>query len=403
MPALQITRKKLRRKRNSYLQSFSVPFAYPVHFTRGVFDPANPVLASVFGPPENGRPHRVLAVLDAGVARAHRGLARRLKAYFRRRAPGVRLAAPPLVIPGGERVKNNWEVVRRVMTRLGRCHLCRHSYVLAVGGGSLLDMAGFAASLVHRGLRVIRVPTTVLAQDDAGVGVKNGMDEHGLKNFIGTFAPPHAVLVDFDFLRTLNDTHWRGGIAEAFKVAIIRDAAFFRFLERKAAALKRRDAQAMERVVRRCAVLHLDHIRRGGDPFERGAARPLDFGHWAAHKLETLSGYTLSHGQAVAVGIALDSVYAAAVGLLAPAERDRILAALERAGLPTWSDFLAGGRGRRRRLLAGLNEFREHLGGRLTITLPRGLGAGVEAHAMDRRALAGALRWLERRPQVAGA
>ncbi len=392
------TGKNFRSRADSYLQSFSVPFSYPVHFTRDVFDPANPLLASVFGPQENGLPHRVMAFVDAGVVRADRRLVRRLENYFKSCAPAIRLMATPVILPGGERVKNNWDAVRRVMTQLGRRHLCRHSYVLAVGGGSLLDMAGFAASLVHRGLRLIRIPTTVLAQNDAGVGVKNGMDEHGLKNFIGTFAPPRAVLVDFNFLRTLDDTHWRGGIAEAFKVAIIKDAAFFKRLERNAADLKRRDAMAMEKLVRRCAILHLDHIRTSGDPFEMGPARPLDFGHWSAHKLEVLSGYAISHGQAVAIGIALDSAYAAAVGLITLDERDRIVTALERAGLPVWSNLLAvAGHGKRLRVLEGLDEFREHLGGRLTITLPAGIGSKIEVHKMDESALAGAVRWLQGR------
>jgi 3-dehydroquinate synthase len=223
------------------------------------------------------------------------------------------------------------------------------------------------------------------------------MDEHGLKNFVGTFAPPHAVLVDFDFLKTLSATHWRGGIAEAFKVAIIKDAAFFRYLEKNAANLRRRDTRAMEQLVRRCAILHLDHIRAGGDPFEMGSARPLDFGHWSAHKLELLSGYALGHGQAVAIGIALDSAYAAARGLLTLAERDRIVAALERAGLPVWSDLLVlPGRGKNLRVLEGLDEFREHLGGRLAVTLPRGIGARVEVHAMNQRVLRAAIRWLKR-------
>ncbi len=398
VPALQIKKKRLYARRNAYLQSFSVSFSYPVHFTRDVFGPANPLLASVCGPQEKDLPCRVMAFVDAGVARADRRLVHRLESYFKLLAPAIRLAAAPVILPGGEQVKNNWGVVRRVMTQLGRCHLCRHSYVLAIGGGSLLDMAGFAASLVHRGLRLIRVPTTVLAQNDAGVGVKNGMDEHELKNFIGTFAPPHAVLVDFNFLRTLDDTHWRGGIAEAFKVAIIKDASFFKLLERNATELKRRNAQAMEQLVRRCAILHLDHIRTGGDPFEMGAARPLDFGHWSAHKLEALSGYTISHGQAVAIGIALDSVYAAAIGLITPAERNRIVAALERAGLPVWSDLLAvAGRGKRPLVLAGLDEFREHLGGRLTITLPDGIGSRIEVHEMDQDVLADASRWLQDR------
>jgi 3-dehydroquinate synthase len=378
-----------------YRQSFAVPFAYPVHFARGVFRRANPLLAGLFGPAETGRAHRLLVYLDDGVARAQPGLPARIARYFDR--PGFDLRLPPVILHGGERAKDGWQVVQHVMTQLGDQRICRHSYVVAVGGGSLLDAVGFAAALVHRGVRLIRLPTTVLAQNDAGVGVKNGMNEHGRKNFIGTFAPPHAVVNDFDFLDTLDDAHWRGGIAEAFKVALIRDASFFAFLEKHAARLRRRDAGAMEELVRRCAILHLEHIRTGNDPFEQGTARPLDFGHWSAHKLEALSGFAVGHGAAVAIGIALDCHYAAAKGLLRVAARDRILAAMRHAGLVLWDDQLAQRtRGGRLAILDGLDDFREHLGGRLTVTLPDGIGRRIEVHRMDVQTIARGVAWLSK-------
>ena len=165
----------------------------------------------------------------------------------------------------------------------------RHSYVLALGGGALLDVAGYAAAVAHRGVRVIRLPTTVLAQNDAGVGVKNGLNAYGKKNFLGTFAPPWAVIDDELFLTTLSARDWRAGTSEAVKVALLRDAAFFAELERLAPAVAERDLGAMRALIRRCAELHLAHIAGGGDPFEMGCARPLDFGHWSAHKLERLS------------------------------------------------------------------------------------------------------------------
>jgi 3-dehydroquinate synthase len=393
-------RPRAGRRADFYLQAFAVPFTYPVHFARDVFNPASPLLASVFGPPEPGRPHRLAVFVDDGVVRATPRLPARITSYFARRR-GFALLAPPEVIAGGERAKDGWHGVQHVMTQLGNLHLCRHSYVVAVGGGCLLDMVGFAASLVHRGVRLVRLPTTVLAQNDAGVGIKNGMNAHGLKNFVGTFAPPHAVIDDFDFLDTLDDAHWRGGISEAFKVAIIKDASFFGWLERHAARLARRDAGAMEQLVRRCAVLHLQHIGASGDPFEQGAARPLDFGHWAAHKLEALSGFTIGHGQAVAIGVALDSYYAAARGMISLAERDRIVQAMQRAGLPVCCPWITvPGRSRRLAILDGLAEFREHLGGRLTITLPRGIGDRVEVHAMDGRIIARGVRWLQRLGKV---
>jgi 3-dehydroquinate synthase len=288
------------------------------------------------------------------------------------------------VVPGGEAAKRSWETVRDILTTIGNLHLDRQSCVVAAGGGSVLDMVGFAASIVHRGLRLVRLPSTTLSQCDAGIGVKNGMNEHGQKNFIGSFAPPFAVLSDLDFLASLPFEAWIAGIAEAFKVAIIKDAAFLEELVRSAPALRARDERALEPALRRAAALHLEHIRTSGDPFEFGSARPLDFGHWAAHKLEVLSGYSLGHGQAVAVGIALDSAYARRIGLLAERELETILRSLDACGLPTYVDLLD----RRDRagtliILEGLEEFREHLGGRLTVTLPQGLGRKVDVHQME--------------------
>jgi 3-dehydroquinate synthase len=284
------------------------------------------------------------------------------------------------------------------MTAAGDLHLDRHSYILGVGGGAALDMIGFAASIIHRGLRLVRLPTTVLAQNDAGIGVKNGMDEHGAKNFVGTFAPPFAVVNDLAFLPTLADEHWLGGAAEAFKVAIITDADFFDWLAEAAPALRARDEAAMETLIRRCAVAHLEHIRTGGDPFEFGSSRPLDFGHWVGHQLETASGYRLGHGQAVAIGIAVDSYYAAKHSLLTADEFERVLAALRACGLPVWDDRLvARTPAGTLAILAGLDSFREHLGGRLTVTLPDGLGRRREVHQISPEIVEDAVTFLGRR------
>src|SRR5204862_561409 len=131
----------------------------------------------------------------------------------------------------GERVKNKHDWVLRVHHAIERAGLCRHSFLAAVGGGAVLDMAGLAAATAHRGIRHIRIPTTVLSQNDSGIGVKNGVNAFGKKNFLGTFAPPFAVINDSGFLTTLDDRDWRSGIAEAIKVALIKDAPFFNFIK----------------------------------------------------------------------------------------------------------------------------------------------------------------------------
>ncbi|HUV38253.1 MAG TPA: 3-dehydroquinate synthase, partial [Planctomycetota bacterium] len=330
---------------------------------------------------KEGRRHRVLVYVDSGVAGTHPDLIARIKTYFHDRPDALELTSSPDLIPGGEEAKRSWDLVKDILWTIGNHHLDRHSFIVGIGGGSVLDMVGFATSLVHRGLRMVRVPTTVLAQNDAGVGVKNGMDEHGAKNYVGTFAPPFAVINDYGFLPTLADRDWIGGIAEAFKVALIKDAPFFEFLCANATKLRARDQDAMETLVRRTAVLHLEHIRDSGDPFEMGEARPLDFGHWAGHKLEAMSDYAVGHGQAIAVGIALDAYYAMRQELISSAELERILSAMTACGLPIYHRLLE----ERTRdgvlvILDGLEQFREHLGGTLNVTLPRGIGAKVEVH-----------------------
>jgi 3-dehydroquinate synthase len=361
-----------------------VPFAYPVIFTRGVFDPGNTVLRDEVARPEPARRHRMAVFVDSGVAEAWPGLGARIEAYVAAHPGTLALVHPPRVVPGGETIKTDLGGIRNVMHEISRWGLCRHSYVVAVGGGAVLDAVGFCASLVHRGLRMVRIPTTVLAQNDAGIGVKTGIDTDGGKNTAGTFAPPFAVLNDLDFLATLSDPDWIGGTAEAFKVAILKDREFFAFLRAKAPAIPARDPAVMERLVVECARLHLDHIRTGGDPFESGAARPLDFGHWAAHQLESMSGYRIRHGQAVAAGIALDSCYARAMGWLDGGELGSILDALEGAGFALWyPEFDRRGADGSREILDGLRTFREHLGGELCVTFPDGIGSRREVGAID--------------------
>jgi 3-dehydroquinate synthase len=274
----------------------------------------------------------------------------------------------------------------------------RHSFVLVVGGGSVQDAAGFAAATAHRSLRIVRMPTTVLAQNDSGVGVKNGINAFGVKNFLGTFVPPFAVINDVRFLERLPARDRIAGLAEAVKVALIRDAEFFSWLEAHAAPLAAGDLDTTATMIRRSAELHMHHIASGGDPFEQGSARPLDFGHWAAHKLEALTAHELRHGEAVAIGLLLDSRYAMEIGLLSVPAFERIVTLLARLGLKGWHDALAArDPSGRLAVLVGLDDFREHLGGDLTITLIRDIGHAVDLHAMDESRIETVLAWMRTR------
>jgi 3-dehydroquinate synthase len=375
-------------------QDFQVRFRYRVHFTRDLFAPGNPLFREVIGQGGGEFPKKILVVLDRGVHRQHPRLLSDLEAYCGAPSGNLELVGAPLLLPGGEQVKNDPLYVTILHQAINAAGLCRHSYVAAIGGGALIDLAGYAAATAHRGLRLLRVPTTVMAQLDAAIGVKNGINAFGKKNFLGAFAPPAAVLNDSCFLTTLAPRDWIGGVAEAVKVALIKEPAFFAFLERSAPALVRRDLEVMEQVIQRGARLHLEHIAGGGDPFEGGSSRPLDFGHWSAHKLEQLSGFRLSHGEAVAMGVALDSTYSHLAGWLGKSVWLRILTLLQNLGFSLQAPELEAGPA----LLAGLREFQEHLGGRLTVMLLREIGRGEEVHEMDPDLVRASVALLRRGP-----
>jgi 3-dehydroquinate synthase len=365
-------------------RSIKVDWQLRVFFTEDVFAPANLVLKTALSDDAGHASRQALVVLDESLAQARPELARRIEDYFSAQAGSVKLACTPLVIEGGERAKNSPLHVAEIHSQIDRHHIDRHSYLIAVGGGALLDGAGFAAATAHRGVRHVRIPTTTLSQADSGIGVKNGINAFGKKNFIGTFAPPHAVINDFNFLATLEPRDKRAGYAEAVKVACIRDAKFFDELERNAEKLAVFEPTAMKRLIQRCAELHLDHITSSGDPFELGSARPLDFGHWSAHKLEQLSDFQIRHGEAVAIGVALDVVYSRHIGLLDAQSAERVLALLEQLGFDLFAhELLNVASDGNLQVLGGLNEFREHLGGELTITLLREIGRGVEVHEVN--------------------
>jgi 3-dehydroquinate synthase len=199
-------------------------------------------------------------------------------------------------------------------------------------------------------------------------------------------------------LATLPNREKRGGYAEAVKVACIRDQAFFQTLERDASLLRRFEPEAMRRLVRRCAELHVEHIASSGDPFECGSARPLDFGHWSAHKLEQLSDFQLYHGEAVAIGIALDVVYSKRMGFLDPQSAERILCLFEELGLELFApELLLDGPDNQPSVLAGVEEFREHLGGKLSLTLLKGIGDAFEAHELHIPQVVNSIQELEKR------
>ena len=377
--------------------SLSLP--HRVFFSEGVFDPAQTLLRDVLCPAEAeaNRVRRVLIFLEQAVATGQPGLEAAIRAWFAAQ-DGLLVLADLVIIAGGEPCKNDWPLVEELWSAINDAGIDRHSYVIAIGGGAVLDLVGFAAATAHRGIRLVRMPTTTLSQGDGGVGVKNGVNHFGKKNWVGTFSVPFAVINDFRFLESLPFGDRRDGVIEAIKVALIRDAAFFREMETEATALARLEPAILHRVIQRSAELHVQHICTGGDPFEFGSARPLDFGHWIAHKLEQLSAFRVSHGRAVAIGMAADLQYACLSGLLTREDRDRILALMEQVGFTLWADeLLTTDPSGKLAVLRGLEEFREHLGGALCITLVTAPGEAREVHEMDEKLVPQALAWLRAR------
>jgi 3-dehydroquinate synthase len=379
-------------------QDFTVSFDYPVAFCRGVFAPENTLLNDTLDRLKEDRRHRAIVYIDHNVAEENPALSDDIHNYFNAYSDKLELVRDPIVITGGEAVKNDYRLIMEVVDTLLEYKLCRQSFVIAIGGGAVQDALGFATAIVHRGLRFVRMNSTVLAQNDAGVGVKNSMNLHGGKNTVGCFAPPFAVINDYDFLNTLAFEDWVGGVSEAFKVAIIKDPVFFAALCEMAPRIKRRDAEAMEHLIERCAIMHLDHIKTNGDPFEMGTARPLDFGHWAAHKLEGMSNYKISHGHAVAAGICIDSYYAAQKNWITADEYEKIVTGLRQSGYTLWHDEMSRRLGDGTlELIGGLADFQEHLGGELCITMPDGIGAKFEVHEMEHALIEAAIADLQTR------
>lgn len=373
---------------------FQIPvsFKHRIVYTRGAFGADNRELADILA---EGGGRRALVIMESPVAEAWPELSHDVACYFEDidvELVGVR------TLPGGETVKNDDLWVRETWQAIDRARLDRHSYLIAIGGGAFLDAIGFGAATAHRGVRLVRFPTTTLSQDDSGVGVKCAINAFGKKNWIGCFQVPFAVINDHNFLHSQPEETRRAGLIEAIKVALVKDDVFYEWIEAHVQDLKALKPEAIETCVERSGMLHAQHIATSGDPFESGSSRPLDYGHWAAHKLEALTDYRLSHADAVAVGLSLDTLYSARIGLADESLAERVLNVVSHLGLQTyhpgldWTDEDG-----KRRVFEGIHEFREHLGGELTVLMLKGIGKGVDVHEIDLEVMAACIAELKAR------
>ena len=370
---------------------FVVPFVHRLRFTEDVLGADEGALVDLLEPsgnPQEGQARaRVQFWLDDRLVGRRPDLIPRLEALVRRNDDRLVAAGNVQIVAGGEACKNDIHILERMLKVFHAADLDRRSYVVVIGGGAVLDAVGFAAAIAHRGLRLVRLPTTTLGQADSGVGVKNGVNLFGKKNWVGAFAAPWGVVNDRSLLATLDDRDFRCGFAEALKVSLLKDPQMFADICRQATRIARREGDACMPIVRASAEWHLKHITRGGDPFEMNEARPLDFGHWSAHKLETLTDFRLRHGEAVAIGVAIDCAYSALVHGLPRHEARRVYQCLNDLGFTLDDPALEDPQP----LFAGLEEFRQHLGGRLTLTMLHGVGDPFDVHEVDREAMEAAI------------
>jgi 3-dehydroquinate synthase len=377
-------------------QRLTYTIEYPVIFTENVFDPSNPLLARTLDRLNENRVHRAMVFVDSNVADLFPQITQHIIQYFEAYANDIELAEAPRTIPGGEIVKSDFSVVPPMTSALIEAHLCRHSYVIIVGGGAVLDTVGFAASVTHRGLRVVKIPTTVLSQASAGVGIKTGVNFANTKDGMGTFAAPFAVINDSQFLFSLQDRDWIAGVAEGFKTAIAADAEFFEDLVSLASTIPQRQPETITGIVRKAASLNLQHTSTQNDPGNSDFGHPLDVGHWAARKIESMSCMEISYGEALAMGILIDCRYGTEMGWLSEPDFERIHMAFTQAGFPLWfSELDVVGADGNLELLQGIPEFQEHMGGVLTIVYPDGIGATRMEHEVDLEALDRALARLK--------
>ena len=334
--------------------------SYPIHIAAGLLGDAGALTA-----PLGGRPV-VAVVTDATVAGLHLDALRRsLEASGRQ--------VEPIVLPPGEASKS-WAHLEILTERLLELGVERGDFIVALGGGVVGDLAGFAAAILRRGCRFIQVPTTLLAQVDSSVGGKTAIDTRAGKNLVGAFHQPAMVLIDTEMLATLPDRELRAGYAEIVKIGLIGDAGFFDWCDSNLDALLARDpaalAHAIETAVRaKAAVVAADEHET------KGRRALLNLGHTFGHALEAEAGFSdaLLHGEAVGCGMVLAFRLSAELGLCAPGDAARVAAHVERAGLPAHPNRIAIDTDAAT-LVRHMTQDKKMAAGRLALILARGIG-----------------------------
>jgi len=322
---------------------------------------------------------RVAVVTDARVAELH------LPAV-RAALEGAGIAVSALVLPAGEATKD-WAHLQRTVEWLLAERVERRDVVLALGGGVIGDLAGFAAAILRRGVRFVQLPTTLLAQVDSSVGGKTGINSAHGKNLVGAFHQPSLVLCDIDVLGTLPAREFRAGYGEVVKYGLLGDAGFFGWLERHGPALAAGDAALRAEAVRHSVAMKAAIVAR--DETEEGERALLNLGHTFGHALESATGYSdrLLHGEGVAAGCTLAFELSARLGLCPQEEPSRVRAHLRQMGMVTDLADIAGPLPDAEGLMSLMAQDKKVRDGRLRLVLARGIGAAFVTDAVPPEAL----------------
>ena len=325
----------------------------------------------------------MLIVADMNVVQRTEGLGSKIGRYVQ--GHKIRLAGSPVVIGGGEKIKaDNLQSALKIVSEMLSAKIGRNDVVLAIGGGTILDVAGYAAAQVRGGVKLVRMPTTPAAMMDAAYAENAAVDSATVKDALRVSSVPAAVVIDTGFAASVLDGVWRGGIGEAVRLAVASDAALLKKIEAQAEAYRGRDISALGALVK---AVHAVRAKKGGTPFAQ----------WAAFRLESLSGYKLPHGYAVSIGVCIDLGYAAEKGLLKPADRDRVVTLLGSCGALDGLAHSGHLLNQTENLLCGLDAWTLSSGGPV-IAIPRGIGKVGEEPAPDRGAYGVVLKKLSSAP-----
>jgi len=340
---------------------------YPVEIVEDAFG-ESPVLADMIKKATGSESPRVLIVADANVVQHTEGLGAKIGRYVN--SHGLVLAGTPVILPGGERIKNdNLASVLTVVTAALEAKLGSDACLLALGGGTLLDVAGYAAAQVRGGVKLIRVPTTVAALTDAAFATYAAVNAASVKDALRVPSVPAGVVLDPLFAKTVLDGVWRAGIGEAVRLAAVSDAAFLKRIAANAAAFRERDYETFRTLVSDTFALRQ----------KKGSTL---FGEWSAQRLEPLSGYKLPHGYSIGIGICIDTAYAVATGLLKADDRALLMSILTESGAAEGLNHSRYLLGKPDVILMGLDAWALTHGPE--IVLPKGLGKSVTTADLDR-------------------